>query len=120
MHISRDEDLDLQIKSYEPGAIFINEDKYTSSIYIAKDQVHPWNIDNFSELNQTCLTPLLQFGANILLIGCGAEQQFLDPQLQVWLQQQGVGVEVMHTAAACRTNNVLRSEDRKVVAGFIL
>ncbi|MBT8128478.1 MAG: hypothetical protein KJP10_00715, partial [Gammaproteobacteria bacterium] len=34
--------------------------------------------------------------------------------------QQNIGVEIMDSAAACRTYNILLGEGRKVVAGIIL
>jgi uncharacterized protein len=36
------------------------------------------------------------------------------------LIEAGIGYELMSTAAACRTYNVLVAEDRDVVAGLIL
>jgi uncharacterized protein len=34
--------------------------------------------------------------------------------------QQGIGVEVMDTAAACRTYNILLGEGRRVVAALFM
>ncbi|MEO8224426.1 MAG: MTH938/NDUFAF3 family protein, partial [Gammaproteobacteria bacterium] len=36
------------------------------------------------------------------------------------IMSRGVGFEVMATAAACRTYNVLAAEDRRVVAALLL
>jgi uncharacterized protein len=36
------------------------------------------------------------------------------------VQQAGVGLEVMDTAAACRTFNILVGEGRKVVAALMM
>ena len=36
------------------------------------------------------------------------------------LQERGIGVETMNTAAACRTYNVLASEGRAVLAALLL
>ena len=36
------------------------------------------------------------------------------------LTQAGIGLEIMDTAAACRTYNILMSEDRNVVAALFM
>ncbi|HEB92517.1 MAG TPA: hypothetical protein ENI94_03435 [Gammaproteobacteria bacterium] len=36
------------------------------------------------------------------------------------MSSQQIGVEVMDTAAACRTYNILMNEGRNVVAGLII
>ena len=36
------------------------------------------------------------------------------------IQQRGIGLEVLDTAAACRTYNVLVSENRNVVAVLLM
>ncbi|VAW74722.1 FIG020313: hypothetical protein [hydrothermal vent metagenome] len=45
---------------------------------------------------------------------------FPSPALTAPLLEAGIGVEVMDTAAACRTFNVLLSEGRPVVAALLL
>ncbi|MHB9051095.1 MAG: MTH938/NDUFAF3 family protein, partial [Thiomonas delicata] len=42
------------------------------------------------------------------------------PSLLQPLMAQGIGFEVMNTAAACRTYNILASEGRRVVAGLVV
>ncbi|MEO1292991.1 MAG: Mth938-like domain-containing protein [Pseudomonadota bacterium] len=51
---------------------------------------------------------------DVLLIGMGAEIAALDPAPLRALEEAGLGVEVMATAPACRTYNVLLGEGRRV------
>jgi uncharacterized protein len=44
----------------------------------------------------------------------------LHPRLTAGLARAGIGVEVMDTAAACRTYNILMVEGRRVLAAFLL
>ena len=55
----------------------------------------------------------------ILVIGCGAH--FLPPTkgLRDDLRKAGIALEWMDTGAACRTFNVLLTEDRGAVAALI-
>lgn len=52
----------------------------------------------------------------VVLIGTGARQVFLSPDVIQPLIKLGIGVETMTTQAAARTYNILMSEDRHVLA----
>ena len=55
---------------------------------------------------------------DVLLVGMGAEIAPLPTATRRALEDAGVGVEVMATAAACRTYNVLLAEDRRVAVAL--
>lgn len=63
---------------------------------------------------------MLGLAPEVVLLGTGARQQFPDPVLLGILHAQRIGVEVMDTAAACRTFNVLVTEGRPVAAALIV
>jgi uncharacterized protein len=54
------------------------------------------------------------------VIGTGNTLHFPDPRYTAGFLTQGIGVEVMDTHAACRTYNILLSEDRNVVAALLI
>ena len=54
------------------------------------------------------------------LLGTGARLRFPHPRLTRALTDAGIGLEVMDTAAVCRTFNILAAEGRKVAAGVLL
>jgi uncharacterized protein len=56
----------------------------------------------------------------VVLLGTGRQQRFPSMQLMAALSRKGIGLEPMDTAAACRTYNVLMSEDRRVAAALLL
>ena len=58
--------------------------------------------------------------AEIVLIGTGSGQRFPHPASLRPLIDDGIGFEVMSTAAACRTYNILVAEDRLVAAGLVV
>jgi len=62
--------------------------------------------------------PLPDTVAQIVLIGTGAQQQFLPADVLQTLTLAGVGVETMSTPAAARTYNILMMEGRRVVAAL--
>ena len=71
-------------------------------------------------LNSPELAALLQMQPEILLIGSGTQKMQIPPSQLARLAAQNMGIEVMDTAAACRTYNVLASENRKVAAILLI
>jgi uncharacterized protein len=71
-------------------------------------------------LNSPELAAFLQMQPEILLIGSGTQKIQIPPSQLARLASQNMGIEVMDTAAACRTYNVLASENRKVAAILLL
>lgn len=51
---------------------------------------------------------------DVVLIGTGAEIAHIPDDLRAALEGAGIGVEVMNSAAACRTYNVLLAEGRRI------
>jgi uncharacterized protein len=56
----------------------------------------------------------------VALLGTGSRQRFPHPRLSRALSEARIGLEVMTTAAACRTYNILMAEGRKVAAALLL
>jgi uncharacterized protein len=56
----------------------------------------------------------------VLLLGTGRRLTFPSPALFAAVTGAGIGFEVMDTAAACRTFNILLAEDRGVVAALVI
>lgn len=52
----------------------------------------------------------------VVLVGTGVKQVFLHPRISAGLLAAGIGVEIMSTAAACRTYMILHGEGRPVWA----
>ncbi len=50
----------------------------------------------------------------------GDRQRFPHPRLTRSLLERGIGVEVMDTAAACRTYNIIMLEGRRVAAALLM
>ena len=74
---------------------------------------------NAQQFAVTTVTGGLLLGPEIIILGTGSTQVFPPPQVTGVLRQSGVGVEIMANDAACRTFNVLLSEDRRVVLALI-
>jgi len=116
-----DTDEALVVHGYGPGEVQVGGRRYRRSLLITPDGVRPdWGPDALDELTASHLAEALAHGPELLLLGTGEQQQFPSPRLFVTLMDAGVGYEVMDTAAACRTYNILLGEGRRVVAALLL
>lgn len=108
------------IESYGRDGIAIDGRDYRHGLILTPEQiVEPWGPARPFDLSAEHLNELLAFSPQVVLLGTGETQVFLDPRLCFDLMGQGIGVEVMDTGAACRTYNILMAEGRRVVAGFM-
>lgn len=93
----------------------------TRSVVLTRDQVlAEWLPDDFDALEAAHFQALLELEPEVILFGSGAHLRFPVPQLLRAPVEQGVGVEVMDTAAACRTFNILVAEGRRVAAALLM
>ena len=128
----------LAIQSYNSGEINValsgnldsNEDNkatdkciqtMTSSFILTPNQIiEQWQYSTVSEWSLESFKPLISEQPELVILGTGKNLSFPDHQALQSFHQAGIGVEVMNTAAACRTFNVLVSENRFVVAGLLI
>lgn len=107
------------ITRYGIGHFHISGQRYETAVFIDETTgVQPLEITSAEQLNEAFFSPLLKDkNIEILIIGTGSKQYFLSPALRRALKTNyGCGVEVMDSGAACRTFNVLTSEDRRTAA----
>lgn len=110
-----------QIRSYQSGEIQINDTVYQNNLVVMADRVVTDILpDTFQELDLTSCQALLKLQPDVILLGTGEQQCFLPSKLQRFFMAAKIGVEVMSTSAACRTFQILTSENRKVAAALFL
>jgi uncharacterized protein len=120
LHLTTAENKNL-ITAYQLGQVEINKVGYDRSLILTATQIIiDWLTGDFSSLTETAFTPLLAIKPEVVILGTGEKHQFLHPNIYQALTTQGIPLECMTTAAACRTYNILMSEGRHVVAALIL
>lgn len=144
MYLQRETNPDLNaVTAYGKDYIQVNQTKYTESIYFTPTgEIQLLGLRNAKEIDRSQLRLLAGVQAKeqspmdfldntgpsldnphsteIILLGTGNAQTFLDPAITAELQGIGIGVEIMTTPAAARTYNILMSEGRLVVAALII
>jgi uncharacterized protein len=114
-------DAAYRITGYGEGWVRVNQERLAASFILTPQSVFKdWQPQRIEAMETSHLEPLFAIPAEVIIIGCGATQQF--PPTAIWkaLVQHGTGFEIMTTDAACRTYNVLLSEARPVVAAFFI
>ncbi len=114
------------ITAYGDDYIDVNHKRYHSSfILMAEQLISDWNISSqriasINHLTEHDFEQVMALKPELVLLGTGKTHQFLQPKIYAPLTNQGVALEFMTTAAACRTYNILMSEGRNVAAMFII
>ena len=109
------------IRAYDDTSISINNQSFTESLAVSSHSfIEHWPVKHINELNSASLNLLLELQPEVIVIGTGNKLEFPSPQTYSEVINQGIGIEFMDSGAACRTYNILISENRKVVAGIIV
>jgi uncharacterized protein len=87
-----------------------------SCVVTAQELIVDFRPQTLDELTIADLERVFALDPEIVIIGSGPRQRFPDYSLMGAVLSRGIGCEVMDTGAACRTYNVLVSEDRRAAA----
>ena len=104
-----------------PDGVRVNQQLLTRSFVLAPFQlVEGWRPASVDDLTPDDLQVVLDLRPSVVILGTGPRQRFPTPAVMATVLQRGFGIEVMDSAAAARTFNVLATEGRAVVAAFLL
>ena len=109
------------VRSYGRGFFTVNDERHSTSIILSPDRIRPCEgIHRIADIDSKVLADLSEWSPEIILIGTGAKHELPSAEFMGCLAGLRTGVEIMRSDAACRTYNVLASEDRRVVALLML
>ena len=121
MKFQREATSEFAITGYTAHAISVAGVEYAHSLRVAHaSAAAPWAVTTFAEITAATLADGATVAAEIVLIGTGKKLRFPPPEALRPLRDARIGFEVMDTAAACRTYNVLLGEGRQVAALLLL
>lgn len=135
MQVNQDIDFSSNsIRAYQPGEVTVTlpaqgepntarpvaiEMLSGSFVISPKHLIRDWPPVTIEALLKEHLQTLIELQPEVVLLGTGHKLQFPESEILAQLHNQQLGVEIMDTAAACRTYNILMMEGRFVVAGMI-
>ena len=121
MELTQDRGNGNYIDSYQASVLTIDKTPYKSSLIIAPHApIELWRPSSLTDLTTADLATLLELKPKILILGTGKTFVFPSMDLLAPFYAAKIGIEVMDTAAACRTYNILMSEERAVVAALLV
>jgi uncharacterized protein len=111
----------LVIRSVSDTAIRINDEEYLDSVALTPEEIlGVWPSTPIAALTIADFAGIFATRPEIVLLGTGSSNVFPPRELTFAFARNGVGLEVMDTAAAARTFNVLANESRRVAAVLYL
>ena len=109
------------LRGVSADGVLVNDKTINHSFILTPHELlENWRPTSIPELVADDMQALLQLNPVLVILGTGIRQQFPSAAVMAACLTLGVGIEVMDNAAAARTFNVLATEGRKVVAGFII
>lgn len=116
------------ISSYQVNSVTVAQGQRKTalqhSILISAETLKPWTPQTLAELRAEHFNELINdpigWQPQLILLGTGARQVFPAPELLRPLYEQGLGIEIMDTGAACRTYNIVVAEGRQVLAALLM
>jgi uncharacterized protein len=109
----RENSNEFTITAFDVGRVRIGEKTFNESVVVSHS-ASPRAWDASLPLIAEMIAIGTTIDAEIVIIGTGEKHVFPKPEMLRPLMEARIGFEVMHSAAACRTYNVLLSEGRKV------
>lgn len=107
------------IERYGNGGFKVGGENHSGSIIVLSERTIPWTVSGSDGIDIDSLKDVLGEDVKVLLVGCGPESLPPPPALKRDLKAAGIVLEWMDTGAACRTFNVLLSEERPVAAALV-
>ncbi len=128
------------IRSYAPGRItiafprssseileesapasgkFQEEILENSFILTSNSLIKDWSPKSITDLNAQHAEQLISLQPEVIILGTGHSICFPDQSWMASFYQNGIGLEIMDTGAACRTFSILASDGRNVAAAMM-
>src|SRR3954468_15512885 len=119
LHLTGQSNLNL-FTAYGEGYVSVNGRRIDRSVIVLPDRViDDWGATRYDALSAAHMVTLAGLDREVVLLGTGKLLRFPRPEVLRPLVQAGIGVEVMDVQAACRTYNILASEERRVAAALL-
>lgn len=109
------------IRRYGPDFITIGVEEIRHSCIVgARTLIRDWPPRDVPSLSEGHLNVLFDLQPEVVVLSTGERQRFPSAALRAQFAARKIGIEVMEVGAACRTYNVLLSEERNVLAAILL
>ena len=109
------------ITGYGIGFLEVNQTPYSHALIVQPEgEVLAWPVEEIQDLSEDHFSIISALLPELVIVGTGKKQVFLNPKILQPLIKAKIGFEMMDSQAACRTYNILMGEGRKVLAAILL
>lgn len=109
------------ITGYGIGFLEVNQTPYSHALIVQPEgEVLAWPVEEIQDLSEDHFSMISALLPELVIVGTGKRQVFLNPKILQPLIKAKIGFEMMDSQAACRTYNILMGEGRKVLAAILL
>lgn len=110
------------IQAYDAGGFTVSGVRHDGPVLVLPERTLAWDVRDMAGLTAERLEAVRTAvpRLDLLLVGTGTRFLLLPPALRAAIRAWGVAVEAMATPAACRTYNVLLTEERRVAAALMV
>ncbi len=109
------------VDAYGEGGFRLAGQRFEGSVLITPRGLFPWPVRSIGEASAASFAPVLEASSefDFLIVGSGDETAFLLAAVRRYLESKTIFPDVMATGPACRTYNLMLSENRRVAAAII-
>ena len=106
------------VDGYGDGGLRINGERREGGLIVLETEALSIPAANMDDLTPAVLQPLVDRAdeLDVVIFGTGERMAFLPPEVMELLDRHRIGFDPMDTGAACRSFNVLVTEDRRAAA----
>ncbi len=110
------------INSYGAERFVVSGKEHANSIILSPITVNGWNMPSPFVWNEDIIEQLMLAAkdAEVVLVGTGKNTLPMPSKWRSLFREKRISLDVMDTGAACRTYNVLLSEERRVIAALVV
>ncbi|KAK7287202.1 hypothetical protein RIF29_00331 [Crotalaria pallida] len=111
----------LRFQGYTDTGFTVNGVEYQGSLLCVGNLVLSWKPNNFSEVTPHSLSlfQIVRPIPEILILGCGRNIQYVDPEVRQFIRSAGIKLEAVDSRNAASTYNILNEEGRVVAAAVL-
>ena len=104
------------IDAYDQNSVTIKNNTYKNGVIIFPEKIiNKFSIKDYKDLNNNNLYEVFKYKPELILIGSNLKNKILDNAVQILFIEKKIPFESMNFDSACRTFNILLSEQRKAV-----
>lgn len=108
------------VRAYGERGARVGDDWYNAGLLMDRERLEaPWPVSRIEQIDTALAATLIGWQPALIVLGTGDSIRFPDQAFSARIMAAGIGLEIMSSDAACRTYNVLASENRAALLALM-